>query len=452
MDNCKRLLIFSKYVCRLIGFLEGFCDDVLCISFRVLEILQKLSCIDLLLRDKNSFMRNFSTITTILNASVSECISEDNIYAPQFINHAIDCNCSYCANPKLQQIHIRLFMQYIESRKFFQRGSADKKNSIGCVKAVIEHARERFQRNEASIREMMHMLPIETDNKTAFCNNDLTCHNKNHKLKSVRLNTFTKSKSNKSRKLQKSELNLSIFSKYKTEIETKIIEPFENNNTRVISTIEQLIFKIEQSVLLKEVNHEFRRLVAQLRWLKGLLLAAPELWKNWITSHNPKPDLENESKQYQLKGKALVSSKSLRTIENTKPKQKVQRKSKKAKETPQYDHEICKEPTVISKRRNKKTTKSRKNKVNDIASKVVTLELRDNINESVDHGQVTSDMHKALHVTNPYIDALIIKSIYQLITLLSGYHDKNLSVASQFLQSTRTLHQQFLASSAKKLK
>ena len=398
-------------------------------------------------------MRKFSTITTILNTSVNECIDEDNIYAPKFINHAIDCNCSYCANPKLQQIHICLFMQYIESRNFFQRGSIDKENSIGCVKAVIENARERFQCNEASIKEMIQTLPIETENNTAIFNNNLTSHSKNHKLKLVRSNTFTKSKSNKSRKLQESELNLSIFSKYKTEIETKIIEPFEKNNTRVISTIEQLIFKIEQSVLLKEVNHEFRRLVAQLHWLKGLLCAAPELWKNWITSYSLKPDLENEDNQSQFKDKDLVSSKVSRTIENTKPKRKVQRKSKKTKETPQYDHEICEESAVISKRGSKKTAKSRKNKVvNDVTSKIDTLELRDNIGKSVDHGQITSDLRKALHVTNPYIDALIIKSIYQLITLLSGYHDKNLSVASQFLQSTRTLHQQFLASSAKKLK
>lgn len=390
-------------------------------------------------------MRNFGTITTMLNRSVSECIDEDNIYAPKFINHAMDCNCSYCANPKLQQIHICFFMQYIESRKFFQRGSIDKENSIGCVKAVIENARERFQCNEASIKEIIHTLPIKTENNTTFCNNDLTSHNKNHKLKSVRSNAFTKSKSNKTRKLQESEMNLSIFSKYKTEIESKIIEPFENNNTRVIKTIEQLIFKIEQSVLLKEVNHEFRRLVAQLHWLKGLLCAAPELWKNWITSHNLKPDLEND--------KALVSSKSSKTVENTKSKQKVQRKSKETRQTTQYDREICEESAVTRKRGSKKTTKSRKNKVvNDITSKIDTLELKDYIDKSVDHVQVTSDMRKALHVTNPYIDALIIKSIYQLITLLSGYHDKNLSVASQFLQSTRTLHQQFLASSAKKLK
>ena len=75
-------------------------------------------------------------------------------------------------------------------------------------------------------------------------------------------------------------------------------------------------------------------------------------------------------------------------------------------------------------------------------SKKSKITLKDNF----DMTSFLNDMEKSLIMLNPYTDTLLIKSIYQLISLISGMREKKLTLECQLLHQSRTLHQQILNS------
>ncbi|XP_065666100.1 uncharacterized protein LOC101239166 isoform X3 [Hydra vulgaris] len=367
------------------------------LSMRTINIIQQKASLDLILQNKVSFEKNFNTIKTFFKSSIQDCFNGLDLYLPDFVNHDVDCSCANCAYPILQEICIRLFLQYMESQRQWE------KSDTPCefprvIEQVINNACFRFSNKLASIKDIMsYSINLSTTNKT-----------KQNKLKSN---------------------GTELFSKYFAE--AKIIQPIVEVKSNLADTVEKLIKQV-QSCSLEKIQHEYCRIIAQLYCLRNLLLINESLisstWKipvkinNKVYSSQCNGEIECISKQTQSKTKTRASQKN------------IDYKTDASLNT------VC-EDEVVEKKLTRKLRSSKK------CISVKKMKPESNlpvVKSSFDISLFLNDMEKSLQILNPYTDTLLIKSIYQLISIISGMQAKKLTLECELLHQSRTLHQQVL--------
>ena len=360
--------------------------------FRLLDILVRISAIDLILEDSSSFNHHFEILVSILNTSVRECFVDDNqLYLPDFITHVKECSCNYCTNPKLQDFHIKLYLHYINGRKSFHNAKQSEiDNYKEAIDSLTSNADSRYQSNLTSVKQLIgykdHVTPVKRRGK-------------------------------RQKKTGQTIIECPTFSKYIAH--AKLIgENSIAKSTTMISNIEQLISKLESNVNIKNSSHDFQRLVAQLYYLRSILY----LDSNITDSKKEPPVADNVS----LEEAKPVTRKT--RGRGTSQRKTTTRRKKKTEEV--EDDEICQQLDGINLE--EKKTNEPLMKINDV--------------------HFLEDLKKVLSTLNAYTDTLIIKSIYELISFVTAMKEPELAVCTQFLSSSRTLHQQILNSIGKKLR
>ena len=387
--------ILSLFTYQLLN--EGFisCD------FRVLDILGQITAIDIIHQNTSSFQNNFELLTTILSGSVGQCFSGSQIYLPDFLTHVEECSCNYCTNCYLQDFHIRLYLQYIESRKSFHESSEEftLKDYKDAIDSLTSNANMRFQTN---LKTVKLLLGYEVDKPQPS----------------------TKRKARKGKKV-KEEVNKdenNKFSKYLAE--AKILGEHNVKGSKdMISNIELLIGKLETDSSLNKASHDFQRLIAHLYYLRSMLHVGKT-----GDSHKSVPDERPAEPDIP---KTITRKTRGRTTANANRKTT----RRKIKEEPPEEEEPIGN--------------------NELTDKIEKLRLSDekvaspmpNVNASF-----MEDLKKVLSSLNPYTDTLIIKSIYELVSFMTSTNNPSLATTTQFLASSRTLHQQILNAIGKKLR
>ncbi|XP_066926084.1 uncharacterized protein [Clytia hemisphaerica] len=372
------------------------------LPLRVLDILGQITAIDIILEDTSSFQNNFELLTTILSASVGQCFDGSRIYLPDFLTHVSECSCNYCTNFYLQDFHIRLYLQYIESRKSFYRSGEELflNDYKDAMDSLTSNANIRFQTN---LKTVKLLLGYEVDTPQPA--------NKRKGRKGKKVKEDANSDENNK------------FSKYLAE--AKILgEHNVKGSIDMISNIELLIAKLETDSSLNKTSHDFQRLIAQLYYLRSLLHVGKtsDTHKSVPDERPIEPDIP----------KTITRKTRGRTTVNTKRKTT----RRKIKEEPPEEQVPIEE--------NELTEKIEKLRLSDDK---VTCPISANVNESF-----LEDLKKVLSSLNPYTDTLIIKSIYELVTFMMSTNNPSLATTTQFLASSRTLHQQILNAIGKKLR
>ena len=207
-----------------------------------MSIIQQIASLDLILQNKVSFEKNFTITKLFFKTSIGGCFNGVDLYLPDFVNHDIDCSCSNCAYPMLQEICIRLFLQYMESQRQFDRQETSSESSQ-VIEKIIENASFRFNNMLASVKKII----------------------------SVEILTNTSAK--KSKTLKSKDITAGLFSKYFAE--AKIIQP--NVKSNLADTVEKLIKKVQNYYLSERIQHEYCRIIAQLYYLRNLLSISEKL-------------------------------------------------------------------------------------------------------------------------------------------------------------------------------
>ena len=218
------------------------------------------------MENKTSFDRNFNAVTNVLNASVGQCfddVGNDKIYLPDFLTHASECSCNYCTNSYLQDFHIRLYLQYIDSRKSFHQS---KPLHLSHYKEAIDNltanADSRFQANLSFVKRLLNYKDEEETREVK------KKASKNLKKKVDPDDTASAKEPNRK------------FSKYVTEARLlgessiKGTAATSSSSINMVSNVEFLISKLEldgYSLSLDRSSHDFQRLIAQLYYLRSLL-------------------------------------------------------------------------------------------------------------------------------------------------------------------------------------
>lgn len=368
------------------------------LSFRVVDILQKLASVDMMLHNELSFNQCFNATTKILQSSVLDCLQDDDIYLPEFVTHVPECSCNYCVYPKLQEIHISLYLQYIESRRQFFKATLDDERCQQIVDALIENAKNRYTESFHQVTKLIDL--------TVKCSDEGNVTEEI--LKSVKRKVTKKKRVKKSTPVSQVDTELHYFSKY--DVEAKIIKPsLKQTNICMVQTVEQLIVNMEKTKPMHATQHEFHRLTAQLYCLRSLLCLGEDIMqKHWYKSKS-------------------VESGSKTTRECSIAK----------KDRSQSRNKVEKKPT--------RRAKSQKKVKQEVLSEEEEHEAVFSMHNFIE------DLKKALSVLNPYTDTLIIKAIYQILSAISGISDVNLATTSHLLSSARTLHQQIVSSCSKKI-
>lgn len=226
-----------------------------------MEILGKICEMDITLDNESSFENNFKTLCVILNNSINDCFHDDKIYLPDFVNHVLECSCTYCSNPHLQKTHIQLYLQYISGKKAFHNLCAGDLNWAKAIDDLTHNAKLRFH---SCLENIKSLIGFEGDDKK-----------KEKKVKELQNN------------------QVSMFSKYIAKAKVLSIEFFNSMTTTVDQVISQLEF-------VKPIEHsEFNRLIAQLYYLQKVMY-----FKNKTVDSNINPVEENKS-SVQRKTKSL---------------------------------------------------------------------------------------------------------------------------------------------------
>jgi len=355
----------------------------------------RITSIDIILENSTSFNNNFKTLTAILNTSVGQCFQDDKIYLPDFLTHAEECSCSYCTNSYLQDFHIQLYLQYIDSRKSFHDAKLLDINTYReAIDSLTSNASLRFQANLLIVKELLGYK----DEKEAA----------------------PKKKGRKTKKATEKEAiptneNLK-FSKYIAEARM-LGEHGVKQSMKMISNIEQLISNLETNTSLATASHELQRLIAQLYYLRSLL----HVGQNKVV---PQEELRNE-----LSFPSKAVARKTRGKPVTTKRKGTNRRKKVQDDMDEEDGEI---QGKFAKLTLKEETPTQK-----------IIEFNDTFLE---------DLKKVLVLLNPFTDTLIIKSIYQLMTFVAASKDPHLALSTQLLASSRTLHQQILNAIGKKLR
>ena len=384
---------------------------------------------DIILNNENSFNETFDNVKRILEPTVHNCFCESQLLLPDFVTHDSQCACNYCIYPRLQEIHIFLFLQYIESKQRFGQLSADEYDL--CVEVIDTLVENAYNRYMASLEEvyrimgmnLLHSIEIKETSKEV-------CQKASKKGK--------KPAGRKKRENISEDKELfNIYLRY--SLEAKINQSITENHN-VIRTVEQLIMKAELSDSIVQ-THEYHRLSAQLYHLRSLLYLGEDIVeKVWFCQRD---ESDGMSLNTPLSNCKMVS--------NTKGDKK------NAPITNKTDCNLITDetPRPVRKVKQKTMRKGRLKVITDETPKINPKSNKKLITHSSNELSIIKcleDLQKSLAVLSPYTDALIIKAIYQLLILLSGTSNKGLTIACQLLSSSRTLHQQILSSYGKKLR
>lgn len=366
-----------------------------------MEIIEKICGIDILLENASSFDNNFKALCTILNNSVSNCFHDDTIYLPDFVSHTPECSCTYCSNPKLQESHVQLYLQYINGRMTFSDTSPDDETCTKAIDDLTHNANVRFY---SCLNSVKCLIGYDHGVDTAL-------RKKKKKLKNP----------------QNEEVPM--FSKYITKAKVFSKDAIKYSSS-MLDTIEQLISKLEIMKQVENAQHDFQRLMAQLYYLRRMIYLGSDKHKHHssyrkVVAENNELDCDNQS--VAKRGKTVQRKTKSRKARNTKT--------------------MC----SVKGRANRDPQSSEEQLVNEIQM----MDLKDKeikVKGNPGAQSLLSDLKKVLPVLNSYTDTLIIKSIYQLISLMTSEDNKQLAISSHFLSYARTLHQQVLQSVGKKLR
>lgn len=362
--------------------------------FRVVEIIENIIDIDIILEDVGSFNSNFTALTNMLLESIADCLCDEVVYTPEFVAHSSKCSCHYCNNPKLQELHIRVYLHYISACTKFEKKSLDDETCKNAIEQLTTNTNIRYSRCLNGIKKLIE-YPDTSVKKT---------RKKKEKALQVQSNTFAK-----------------------YTVEAKLFETDTFSCSPVLTdTVEGLIATLtEDNKPLQNASHQIKRLLAQLYCLRQSLYY-----------QNATGKIHKEKR-----GDNNVNGRKNITIDTGK--QKVKRGKRQ----------------VAPSR--KKVNSNKKGNENENTDGNVDHLVRDAVDElqmdalslidSLTHSNV-SDLKNVLEMLNPFIDTLIIKSIYQLISIMTSSQNQSLSIDSQLLSHSRTLHQQLLQSTAKKLR
>ena len=448
---------------------------------RILDILGRITSIDIILENKTSFDRNFHAVTNVLNASVGQCFDDDNdkIYLPDFLTHVAECSCNYCTNSYLQDFHIRLYLQYIDSRKSFHQSKPLHLNHYReAIDSLTVNADLRFQANLSFVKRLLDYK----DEEVSVVGPKKKGGKKSKKkaVDPVESSTAAKETNRK-------------FSKYVAEARllgenTVKGSPF---SIKMVSNVELLISKLEldgDSSLLDRSSHDFQRLIAHLYYLRSLLYlesnnnnSAAEQLSLTTVNEDEAPPMKSVPVTRKTRGRTVG------TVKTTTAKRKTTRKKADNKDGEDaidvqhlnFSDDMQQKSTFMDELPKRKTTRKRtKKQGNNESDALVPAEknaqqLSDHVHKlSLDEPSLSAtpddstpkinksfleDLKKVLGLLNPYTDTLIIKAIYELVSYMtsSGVLDgggTRLPLTTQFLASSRTLHQQVLNSIGKKLR
>ena len=208
------------------------------LSLRTVEILQQLSSMELILKSKKGFDRTFSIVTTILDPTVTKCFTESELMLPFFVNHDASCGCHYCSYPKLQEVHIVLFLQYIESQQYFSQMSSEQYDTaIELIDLLVENAYSRYI---GSLNEVYHIMSLSFPPSKHLTEEEAQ-KSKPKKRATAASKSKSKAKDAKKQDKEKDKNLFNVFLQY--SFEAKMNQSFTDGRD-MMESLEQLISKV----------------------------------------------------------------------------------------------------------------------------------------------------------------------------------------------------------------
>lgn len=237
-----------------------------------MEVLQQLTSMNIILSNEKSFYETYDQIKLMLGSTVENCFTETQLFAPDFINHNSMCSCNYCIYPKLQEVHIILYLQHIEGKQLFSQLAAEEDESyLQVIDTLVKNAYERYISclNEVN---RISSLSLSTVNNT-----EIVVLQETNKRGKKPPSKRGKSKSDiicKSDIIRSEEDAYNLFLRY--SLEAKLNKSI-TDNYNMITTVEELISKAELTTSFQQTHHEYHRLRAQLYRLRSILCLGEDI-------------------------------------------------------------------------------------------------------------------------------------------------------------------------------